>query len=181
MWGGRTNIPDRCCQRPARFWDRLSTLGLPSRLCAAGPIDRFVLPQSPSRSRRREIGFSSERTGSAWIECILLDGRADTPVTTACDLRRKLDTFLSPKCCKAQDMAVSALSHRACLWNSGATGMCLELALLLSRITDSWAKGQGLADELERFPKQALASYLRRSSCPRERRYFDLAGLRTGW
>ena len=180
MWAGRTNIPDRCCQRPARFWDRLSTLGLPSRLCAAGPIDRFVLPQSPSRSRRREIGFSSERTCSARIDCVLLDGRADTPVKAACDFRRKLDTFLSPKCCKAQDMAVCASCDGPRLWNSGSTARRPGAPALFPKIPTGWEKDGFPVDALRAPSNFNFVADLRRSPMPRQRLDFGLAGLRSG-
>jgi hypothetical protein len=77
------------------------------------------------------------------IDRLSLDGKAETLLAPTRFFRRELDTCLSPKCCKAQGMAVSAPSDRGNLWISVLTGMALEWSEHLPRITVSWMNPLG--------------------------------------
>ena len=55
------------------------------------------------------------------VRGVVLDDEVATFNAADNDFRRRVDTFLSPKCCKAQDMAVCAPCDGPCPWNSGPT------------------------------------------------------------
>ena len=112
---------------------------------------------------------------------LLPDGKARTLITLVGFYRREFDTLLSPACCKAHGMAVSARSGRACAWNSGSLEMGLEESDVLRTIPIAWTNASGPSGDPRWRLFRSVVGYLRRSLAPRQRMDFSLAGLGNGW
>lgn len=106
-----------------------------------GPNPRFDTRRlSPLRREISSAKLSSRRRCryAGALVSDLLDGEVWTFIAVNSDFRRRVDTFLSPKCCKAQDMAVCAPCDGPRLWNSGSTARRPDAAALFPKIPTVW-------------------------------------------
>jgi hypothetical protein len=183
-WAGRTNIPDRCCQRQGEgeieFWEGGRS---PGRVQVDRNLTGFRLSMVvfPSSLSRRMRALPSENRRKESRKRAFPDGNIDELGEEIATLRRKADTFLSRKRSKAHAMAISARLCRACLWIQGLSGFRLKDHRLFPGIIVTWTCVRIFIGAMPVQAHHGKVPYLRRFRGIVRKRIFRLAALLPRW